>query len=274
MELSTQLVDDLRRAAQDGPLTTTIAEAVTGVPLASALELACAWDGWERAGRSDGVALLTRCAEHNPILNTAREALRGGWAPTVADWDSPPVEIRPVPSRSEIGDVDFSTFGQRFSRSLQRNGKFPSALAIAITKAFQEMIDNVIQHSGPRDTQPARGIIGYSVVPGTMTFAVADLGRGVLASLRTNPVWAELSSSREALVRAIQRRATRRVDIFKGGGFDQVHRALADRNGVLRFRSGDAALTLDGRGRDRSVIVSDSPAMEGLQLSVTCAIEV
>jgi hypothetical protein len=112
----------------------------------------------------------------------------------------------------------------------------------------------------------------YSVGRRTMTFAVADLGRGVLASLRTNPAWAALTSSREALVRAIRDRASRRTSVPKGGGFDQVHRALADLNGVLRFRSGDAALILDGRGRDRQITASDSPAMAGFQISVTCAI--
>jgi hypothetical protein len=272
MELSTQLADDLRAAAEGGPLPAAAADRVSAIPLASALEIVCAWDGWERAGRADAAALLPAWARRFPIVARARAALALGRADAVGDWDAPPTEVRPVPTRAAISGAEFTTFEQRFKRSLERNGGFAPRLATALSAAFHEMVDNVIQHSGPSDAAPARGIIGYSVGQGTMTFAVADLGRGVLTSLRTNPAWIGLGSSREALVRAIRDRATRRTNVPKGGGFDQVHRALADRNGVLRFRSGDSALTLDGRGQDRQVTTSDSPAMAGFQLSVTCAI--
>jgi hypothetical protein len=272
MELSTQFADDLRTAAEDGPLPAGAADSVSVIPLASAFELVCAWEGWERAGRADTIALLATWARRFPIVARARTALASGRADAVGDWDAPPTEVRPVPPRAEIGGTEFMTFEQRFKRSMERNGGFMPSLATALTRAFHEMVDNVIQHSGESDAAPARGIIGYSVAQGAMTFAVADLGRGVLASLRTNPAWATLTSSREALVRAIRDRASRRTNVPKGGGFDQVHRALADRNGVLRFRSGDAALTLDGRGQDRQVTSSDSPGLAGFQLSVTCTI--
>lgn len=271
MELSTQFADDLRAAAEDGPLPADAADGVSAIPLASAVELVCAWEGWERVGRADTIALLKTWARRFPIVARARAALVSGCADAVGDWDAPPTEIRPVPTRVGIGETEFLTFEQRFKRSMERNGGFAPRLATALTRAFHEMVDNVIQHSGPSDAAPARGVIGYSVVQGAMTFAVADLGRGVLASLRTNPAWAMLTTSREALVRAIRDRASRRTSIPKGGGFDQVHRALADRNGVLRFRSGDAALVLDGRGQDRQVTASDSPSLAGFQLSVTCA---
>lgn len=270
MELSTQLADDLRAAAEGGPLPTSLADGVSAIPLASAFELVCAWEGWERSGRADAAALLTILAGRFPILTRARTALALGRGDVVDDWGAPLTEVRPVPRRAEIGGTEFLTFEQRFKRSMERNGGFAPRLATALTAAFHEMVDNVIQHSGMSDAAQARGIIGYSVGQGVMTFTVADLGRGVLASLQTNPAWTTLNSSRDALLRAIRDRASRRTNVPRGGGFDRVHRALADRNGVLRFRSGDAALTLDGRGQDRQITSSDSPPMPGFQLSVTC----
>lgn len=269
MELTTQSVDDLRAAAEDGPLAASTAEGVSSIPLASAFELACAWEGSRRA---DIAALLALWAERFPIVARARAALASGRSDVMDDWAAPPAEVRRAPSRAEIGGTEFSMFQLRFKRSIERNGGFAPRLATALSAAFNEMVDNVVQHSGPSDAAPARGIIGYSTCQGAMTFAVADLGRGILESLRTNPVWTTLTSSREALVRAIQDRASRRTNVPKGGGFDRVHRALADRNGLLRFRSGNAALTLDGRGQDRQITCSDSPPMPGFHLSVTCTI--
>lgn len=137
---------------------------------------------------------------------------------------------------------------------------------------MQEMADNVVQHSGPDEEHPGAGLVGYHVEESWMTYAVADVGQGVLSSLETNPKWSVLSHSRDALRAAIYQRASRRIESPGGDGFSQVQKSLADLNGALRFRSGDACLTLVGRRCVRQATLSSNPYLAGFQLAVTCCL--
>lgn len=128
------------------------------------------------------------------------------------------------------------------------------------------MADNVVQHSN-LGLQPD-AVIGYMVTADAFEFAVADLGRGVLASLRENPLHASLASDAEALRAACTRGASRRTT-GAGTGFADLLRALADLEAWLSFRSGTARLVIDGRGTaERREVVSNSVTLAGFQLSV------
>jgi hypothetical protein len=175
--------------------------------------------------------------------------------------------------RVEIGDLTWEQCLERFRRSLRDNGKFPAKLAAGLAGTFEEMVSNLLEHSGADEQHPAPGVVGYKVGLRRMTFAVADVGRGVLASLRTNPRWTALTNSLDALIAAICEQATSKHWLSHGDGFRQVHKTLADLSGTLRFRSGDGVLTLDGRGTARQRVKSRAAAAEGFQLAVSCALD-
>lgn len=181
---------------------------------------------------------------------------------SVGLFDAPSVEIAAVP----VAIDSSSQFHQRFTRSLQKSG-FARPLDAVLAKALAEMADNVLQHSGERT--PAAGIWGYHVEREWMTFAVADLGRGILASLGSNPRYAHLRRSSEALEQAVRCGASRRVDGMAGMGFSALQRNLASYGGQLRFRSGDAALSLGGESGGYRSTPSSSANLRGFQLVVT-----
>jgi hypothetical protein len=129
------------------------------------------------------------------------------------------------------------------------------------------MADNVVEHSILGDAP--RGIVAYEVAPEFFGFAVADVGQGVLASLRSNPAHLDIGTDADALLAAVTGGASRRVGEPSGRGFADLLRALADLNAVVSCRSGAARLTLDGRGAgNRKASPRNSPRMKGFQLSV------
>ena len=75
---------------------------------------------------------------------------------------------------------------------LKANG-FPHKLAASLAGAVIEMTDNVWQHSEPA----LPGLVAYQIRRRKFAFGVADTGIGVLASLRKNPKYKQLSSSME-----------------------------------------------------------------------------
>jgi hypothetical protein len=165
----------------------------------------------------------------------------------------------------------YQLFRERFVRSLQASA-FPMEFSYAVAGAFGEMTDNIIQHS-QQTSEDFTGMAGYHVCHGYMTFAVSDVGQGVLNSLKTSPVWLHLENAAAALRSAVCDNASRRPAHPKGDGFRTVFRSLVDRNAVLRFRSDDALLTLVGEHEHRRGAEVFSPPLAGLQLSVCCALK-
>jgi hypothetical protein len=91
----------------------------------------------------------------------------------------------------------------------------------------------------------ANGIIGS--MERRFEFVVSDGGRGVLASLRSCPDYADLVDHGEALRLTLQDGVSRYgKGTSHGKGFRPLFKGLANLNGELRFRSGDQALTIDG----------------------------
>lgn len=184
--------------------------------------------------------------------------------------EAPTVELSQIRERSDVAAEHWDLFLARFKRSLVNAG-FSTTHALALSKAFGEMADNVAQHSGPDEDHPANAIVGFHVSPGWMCFSVADTGQGVLRSLQANPKWTGLSTSQDALKAAVMERATRRTHETQGHGFLQVHKSIATLNGYLRFRSGDGLLALDGRRGALDARFAVSPILNGFQVAVTCA---
>jgi hypothetical protein len=174
-------------------------------------------------------------------------------------------------TRDDCTNQPYQLFRERFVRSLRACG-FPKEFAYAITGAFGEMGDNVVQHSED-SSNVYTGLIGFHVVDGYMAFSVIDVGRGVLASLSSSKAWSSISSPRAALRAAVCDRASRRLGHSQGEGFRTVLKAMVDRNVTLRFRSDDALLTIGDGSSHRHAVELCSAQLRGLQVSVSCALK-
>jgi hypothetical protein len=106
-------------------------------------------------------------------------------------------------------------------------------------------------------------------------FIVCDRGAGVLETLRTCPAYSHLADHGKALILALTDGISRYgPNTGHGFGFRPIFNGLANLKGLLRFRSGDHALTLDGTG---PLLTSAKPAQKtaisGFIVSVTCKAE-
>lgn len=159
----------------------------------------------------------------------------------------------------------------RFSRSAQSAG-FSVTVANGLMAALYEMTRNALEHA----ESPCPALVGYHAENGMALFCVVDLGRGVLASLRTCPDYSHLTKHADAISTALKEGTTRygrRSDgsPLGGSGFRQVFRALTDFNGHLRFRSGDCCLQMLGSdcGPNRGEY-HGLPLLPGFQVTVCC----
>lgn len=269
-------VDNLRRLVDKGHIDRVCSIPIAKISLDGAVELACSWWQWQHGAPRVLLSRLDDWSRQHPLLGHAWTAISNGAPEAVERNGSPTVEVRAVPQYPEtLASTEWFHFIDRFARSLGTHGRFGRKLALGLSGAFGEMIDNVSQHSSATTETSAPGIVAYQIGPGTMSYAVGDVGRGALVSLRTNPPWSHLRDSAEALDAAIRKSATSRrqqADGCGGSGFHQVHKSLADLNGHLRFRTGDAVLVLDGRGDARRSSQRSSPPLAGFQMSVSCSL--
>jgi len=139
----------------------------------------------------------------------------------------------------------------------------------AILGALGELQDNVYRHSGRAET----GVAAYAATAGAFEFVLADAGIGVLASLRENPDFADLTDAGQAL-RAAASDGASRLGRASGHGYGigQVFRALAGLHGELRFRSDDHVLTIIGDSPNLmgQVEIAQKARLSGLIISVRC----
>lgn len=274
MILTASDVDEVRELARQDSMVELRALNIEGTSLAAALELACCWWMW-RETAEEAAVVIEGWATKIPWLQNACIALsRSGFDPVPYEalYAAPEWEMCASPLPDQVEENDWALFLERFARSLQKQG-FGRSLSLSLSKAFAEMSDNIIRHSGESRDAPANGVIAYHVEDRRMTFAVADVGRGVLSSLSANPKWSGLKTSTEALQAAVWSAATSDPNEEQGDGFLQVRRSLADLNGLLRFRSGDGVLSMNGRGEQREGLVGFIPPLLGFQLAVSCSLE-
>jgi hypothetical protein len=197
----------------------------------------------------------------------------GRQAPPPARLDTRPVEFFSIATEDELerespNDLPkpWELYAIRFSRSAQAAG-FGKTVADGLMAALFEMTRNALEHS----LSPHPVLVGYQAAGGTALFTVADVGRGVLASLSSCADYSHLAAHDDAISTAIQEGTSRHGYRHGGLGFRQVFRALAEVNGHLRFRSGDACLQIAGTdcGPNRGDF-HGTPDMNGFQVTVCC----
>lgn len=147
---------------------------------------------------------------------------------------------------------------------------FPKQTAAQLVAALGELQSNIYEHSGA----PMTGIVVFRGRPGCFEFVIADWGVGVLASLRRCEAYATITDHREALQLALTNGVSRfGPSSGRGYGFRDLFTGLANLNSSLRFRSGNAALTIEGCNpgsipwtREEKIL------MRGFFVSVACVI--
>lgn len=136
-----------------------------------------------------------------------------------------------------------------------------------LSAALGELLSNVVEHSQAVGT----GIVAYQAHDNCFEFVVADQGVGALQSLRTNEKFTHLESDREALPLVLEDGCSRLSDPLRGRGFNDIFRGLANHSGTLRFRSGDAAVVIDGQSpRVIRPKVKKKPYLQGFLASISC----
>lgn len=267
MDLDVIALDHARSAWRSGNRQAVESIVPSRVSIGAALEFAC----WARCEDTLQPVMLRWGAHHESISRAWAAAVKLEHSNPTADHDAPLLEICHCPDRNELAEpavgVEWRYFLDRFSRSLRTRLSLPSTRSNGLAAGLYEMVDNVVQHSGLGDAP--NGIVGYQFNGDEFSFAVADIGRGIRASLNENPKYENVQTDSEAIVLAVTKGASRRVG-ESGRGFSDLLRYLADMEGQLWFRSGTARLRLDGRGVDaRRSSISNCPNMQGFQLSVT-----
>jgi len=149
---------------------------------------------------------------------------------------------------------------------LVANG-FALPLSRGLAGAVIEMVDNTWLHSDATSLN----LLAYQVRRRKFAFSVVDTGIGMLESLKRNPRLRYLSSSMEAIGKAIEPGVSR----FEHGGmgFPSLFHALASFWGTVRIRSGEAALVIDHTRADRSKASTYLPHLPGTHISVRCALD-
>ncbi|MDP3851340.1 MAG: hypothetical protein Q8Q59_12605 [Luteolibacter sp.] len=184
---------------------------------------------------------------------------------------SPEYEFRKIKPRVWTGnDPGWHLYERRFLSRLREAG-FESIFAHGVLKAFAEMAENVVQHSG-FDGSESQGLAGYYVGPQRFAFSICDLGCGLLRSLHVSSLWADVPSERDAILAVVYKAASRRSGQGEGEGFKQLWKAFADHGAIARLRSGDATASIRLADGSRVVEVSNIPRIDGVHLSVCCTL--
>lgn len=265
MVLDTPVTEALRRAAVAGsklPLPLTAFDEFT---LAGLLELLATAISFKNG--NDFAAYFK--SQDRSVAGECWRVWQDGALPSRDIHSTRSVEFYRLRTANDCISQDYQLFRERFVRSLRASG-FAREFAYALAGAFGEMGDNVIQHSGGNGDQYT-GLAAYNVARQYMAFAVMDVGRGIYASLTSNPSW-RVGTPREALRLAVCQNASRRIEQSQGDGFRTVFRSMVDRNSLLRFRSDDALLIIGDGGSHRQAVELCSARLVGLQLSACCAL--
>jgi anti-sigma regulatory factor (Ser/Thr protein kinase) len=147
-------------------------------------------------------------------------------------------------------------------------GGFHRRIAAQFAAALVEMVSNIHEHAGAS----ASGIAAFSAGIGEFEFVVADHGVGILESLRSGPDYKSLADHGHALRLALTDGVSRYGRQAKrGNGFRPIFVGLANLSGMLRFRTGDHALIIDGQKIDIvSAKTAQKAPMKGFLVSVAC----
>jgi hypothetical protein len=176
-------------------------------------------------------------------------------------------EYLALEGEDDLAGEGWKLFAGRFDASARSIGlSFDTAAKLQL--ALYEMAENAVIHA-----EASAILVGYHASQGKALFCVADVGIGVLATLRKNPAFSGLKLHNEAIRAVLQDGATSRLPSEGGGGFGfrQVFTSLADQWGSLRFRSGEGCVTMEGPDCDANRGgMTHPPPLPGFQVTLCC----
>jgi hypothetical protein len=250
--LTFEILDDLLLAHERGRVPAV--RLVPGPCLGSIVELV------HFSQEHDG-ALLYRASEETVAIQGAYETRR----PVYLDGES----IGFVTARRaqyKGGDMYWTAFQVAMHKALLAV-QFPSPFARGLVGAMDEMQNNIRDHSDAIDT----GLIAYRITADRVEWVVADRGVGVLNSLKSG-AFPSLTDGGEALKVALTDGRSRfGTATGRGYGFRELFKALSARQGSLRFRSDDHALTIAGVSPSLSrARLQQRAHVAGFTVTVTC----
>ena len=267
--LTVELVEEFQNLIDAPQTIQTVVAGLRGASLPGLLEYGCL--RWSQGDGKLPPLPETVCdSDIGRALNEVRSVLgvRASGPPKQAlkRLDVQPAEFCTLHAESDLQSSDWQEFLIRYERSTIDCG-FSNAVAIKLHAALYELAENSVIHSAAStDT-----LVGYRVLAGVSQFCIADVGIGVLASLKQCPDFSNLSTHVEGLRLALHDGISRFGKGQGGYGFGRVFKSLAEQWGSLRFRSGEACITMDGNGLDADVGSEDFvPFRPGFQVTVCC----
>ena len=147
----------------------------------------------------------------------------------------------------------------------------PAPIARQLAAAMGELESNIYEHSG----KPITGLLAFRAHPNHFEFIACDTGIGILESIRTCPEYRRVTDHGDALGLALKEGVSRfGANIGRGFGFRPIFVGLANLNGILRFRSGDHALMIDGVNPNvMAARVAQKPFLGGFLATVKCEVQ-
>jgi hypothetical protein len=163
--------------------------------------------------------------------------------------------------------MESTSFLMKARQAARDISRLPGSVPGQMAAAIQELEGNIHEHSEAVST----GVLVFRATHGVFEFVVADNGIGLLRSLRSSPMYADLEDHGSALRLALTDGATRYDDPLRGHGFRPIFQGLTDVYGYLRFRTGDHAIVMDGTNPALATAqVSQKTRMGGFFASVRC----
>jgi len=242
--LTVEVVEQLQQAAEAGRPVGSFVQSLTDSTLPGILEYGCA---------------RSHCDAIPPLPSTITDLAIGVALSEVRSelglrsdgiQKTPPrsmtahqFEFIVLEDEDAIVHRDWSEYMIRFRQSAKVAG-FSLDKAKGLAASLGEMADNAVLHAN----SPHGVLVGYQATNGAAICCIADVGVGVLGSLKTHPAYQDLHRHKEA-IRVALRRGESRFGPGTGGGsgFYRVFKALAASWGTLRFRSGEGCVSMDGR---------------------------
>ena len=120
---------------------------------------------------------------------------------------------------------------------------FGKVISGQLAAAMCELAGNIEEHS----QNATSGVVAFHATDKRIEFVVTDRGVGVLESLRSSPRYDRLDDALDALELTLTEGISRFDVVGRGRGFRPIFVGLANQHGVLRFRSGDGLVAIDGR---------------------------
>ncbi|HWK38915.1 MAG TPA: hypothetical protein VNR88_08370 [Hyphomicrobium sp.] len=169
--------------------------------------------------------------------------------------------------RVEADDVQRNRFLFAARTAAETSG-LVKPVAQSLTAALREMESNIHEHSDASST----GILAFQARPSAFEFVAADCGLGILATLREDEEFADLTDHGLAIHAALQENVSRYGRMSgHGNGFRDLFLGLAHLNADLRFRSGDHALLITGPQPElKTARLAQKAPFKGFLAAVRC----